>query len=1003
MILCKSPLLLACLCMVCEIATCCYSTCCCKSLDMIDCSKSSVISPPKPKTDAKGWCGNLLWDNNGSSIITILLSKDTAKVDKGMFRHYPNILNISLNGCKLTSLGEDEFHLPEYGESKLEVLKLRNNNIKKVDINAFRGLTNLVKLDLSWNENIDLQPGVFNGLTKLTELKLDGNSISSLDMKLFEGLISLKYLTINSNQLKVLLPFPSDIMDLNNLELRNSSISELSENTFANLHNIITLDLSYNHLTELNENIFENNRELVRVHLNNNRLKTIPENTFSNLCDLSFLDISSNRLSTPHYQWFANMVFWLTRNDQELEKYHGRPVTVDNDWKCDEDSIKYQVMLGQLCTVRNMVSSNWFDALNIICISDGKKQYLSSPTCETSPTINMGMIPSLHPNSTCPREDPFCRFLSPVCANVPNITSPRPEPNVAPENIGIKKIFFFVAFGLILVIVFLLIIVNRAREAKKRQYSYSSDEPSIYEPDAQPSLSYRSSSESGSERPTLSSYSESNYGESENIGPIPNGPQPMSPEPGDFVFSQPSVNFFQPGIGSGCGCPDFTNTRNDNKSWSTGPTSSLIAQPPSLRHQSSLSTRHSVLAPLNSEPAPSMKSEISSLPPHFMSHIWQKPYTPELFSTSSDFGYPSDTGSTGYLFPKYENHPFESNPEQDSLAALRPQVETIPKVISEEFSPSVQSTGCHENQIQNDLIDLQSISSDLETTADIAETQTKSLCQSETVPKVISQENISQQPNLGPTHSEQETQLKTIFTCRNKPRATNLYEPWRQIPKSSQRVQSGLEPQNVTPNGQEDSSNMVSPDLDPIYTPMRPQDPATIPPAPNRLDMPWIRTHPRWCLLHTAPSIHPVTHFPSHIHCTPSYHMYSEIFPPNSANLYLPVNSIPFVNPEPEFARIWSPPLPVPFSLNQYRRLNEYADEIPHGLPQPDPNGPGRLQAPEKAVLIPSVVYRDVTTSETQDDQRKDKAMEKIKPKAQKRAKVKKADKKAIKKKRKAK
>ena len=76
-----------------------------------------------------------------------------------------------------------------------------SNQIQKVFINAFHGLTKLEKLSLRNNLIQELQVGIFNELINLKTLLLSSNKLKSLDGKLLQFNVKLMTFAVDRNEL----------------------------------------------------------------------------------------------------------------------------------------------------------------------------------------------------------------------------------------------------------------------------------------------------------------------------------------------------------------------------------------------------------------------------------------------------------------------------------------------------------------------------------------------------------------------------------------------------------------------------------------------------------------------------------------------------------------------------------------------------------------------------------------------------------------------------------
>jgi hypothetical protein len=88
--------------------------------------------------------------------------------------------------------------------------------IKEISSDSFKGLSQLEKLSLAYNQISKLYPGTFDYLVSLKELCLDINNLSYLEPGLFRSLNKLKVLKLNDNRLK----------------------ADLHENTYLGLENL---------------------------------------------------------------------------------------------------------------------------------------------------------------------------------------------------------------------------------------------------------------------------------------------------------------------------------------------------------------------------------------------------------------------------------------------------------------------------------------------------------------------------------------------------------------------------------------------------------------------------------------------------------------------------------------------------------------------------------------------------------------------------------------------
>ena len=178
-----------------------------------------------------------------------------------------------------------------------QALTLSDNNIVKIEVNAFQSLINLEYLDLHKNELRELDADLFLHLSLLKELYLDSNMLQRLPPNIFHTLTSLRYLNLDKNDLKELdadLFLPLSL--LKDLWLNYNILQRLPSNIFQNLTNLQYLFLNKNELGELDTDMFLHLSMLKLLLLGNNKLKRLPPNIFHKLTSLESLYLHNNEL-----------------------------------------------------------------------------------------------------------------------------------------------------------------------------------------------------------------------------------------------------------------------------------------------------------------------------------------------------------------------------------------------------------------------------------------------------------------------------------------------------------------------------------------------------------------------------------------------------------------------------------------------------------------------------------------------------------------------------------
>ncbi|EDV98840.1 GH13381 [Drosophila grimshawi] len=171
--------------------------------------------------------------------------------------------------------------LPTYD---VQHLYLGHNQITSITLGAFRNLTKLTTLDLSYNQlsSKALDPDVFQGIyskndfepmKNLKQLNLGYNLLHSLNDDLFEHLPNLEELVLCSNTFQI--------------------IDKLTETALSGLSALKVLDISYMELKTLPETIFHGPRDLETLIVSGNLFFELP-NALSYAKNLKHLNLDDN-------------------------------------------------------------------------------------------------------------------------------------------------------------------------------------------------------------------------------------------------------------------------------------------------------------------------------------------------------------------------------------------------------------------------------------------------------------------------------------------------------------------------------------------------------------------------------------------------------------------------------------------------------------------------------------------------------------------------------------
>ena len=179
--------------------------------------------------------------------------------------------------------------------SHVKTIKLNNNKIEMIHGEGFRGLHNLVNLDLTRNILFSLDPDWFQDLESLRELHLAQNNIHFLQSRVFVYLTQLILLDVSDNRVShIYIQALYGLHNVRQIFLQGNHIKALLSDTFSYLRQADLIDVSNNHFEYLQAGCF---RKINVVHLRVNRnefLKIIDRSAFQELVSLKVLEIKGN-------------------------------------------------------------------------------------------------------------------------------------------------------------------------------------------------------------------------------------------------------------------------------------------------------------------------------------------------------------------------------------------------------------------------------------------------------------------------------------------------------------------------------------------------------------------------------------------------------------------------------------------------------------------------------------------------------------------------------------
>ncbi|XP_077575592.1 slit homolog 1b [Stigmatopora nigra] len=146
--------------------------------------------------------------------------------------------------CSNLRLTKFPLHLPPTTEE----LRLNNNDLSLLEATgAFKGLSQLKKINLSNNKISEIEDGAFEGASAVVELHLTANHLDAVRGNMFRGMDMLRMLMLRNNKISCL--HNGSFTGLNNvrlLSLYDNQLSVILPGTFDPLPNLSTLNLLAN-------------------------------------------------------------------------------------------------------------------------------------------------------------------------------------------------------------------------------------------------------------------------------------------------------------------------------------------------------------------------------------------------------------------------------------------------------------------------------------------------------------------------------------------------------------------------------------------------------------------------------------------------------------------------------------------------------------------------------------------------------------------------------------
>ncbi|KAM6899261.1 TLR4 interactor with leucine rich repeats [Xenentodon cancila] len=261
----------------------CPERCDCPHPRHLMCANRGLSAVPKPTARVSD---DALIFSLGGNFITNISAFD--------FTWYSDLVRLNLQYNQIAIIHPKSFEKL----SKLEELYLGHNLLTAVPAGTLQPLKKLTTLYGNNNAIKDITAELFSNLDNLTKLRLDGNAIEVLQDSVFKSLPSLHYLHLEYNKVHYIHRNAfSTLTNLRFLNLAHNKQSAVrSVLTFSPLTALTTLLLSENEIRHIGNSVFQNLKKLSKLSLSNNRISRMDRDALKGLSGLRELLIDGNDL-----------------------------------------------------------------------------------------------------------------------------------------------------------------------------------------------------------------------------------------------------------------------------------------------------------------------------------------------------------------------------------------------------------------------------------------------------------------------------------------------------------------------------------------------------------------------------------------------------------------------------------------------------------------------------------------------------------------------------------
>ncbi|XP_076451932.1 uncharacterized protein LOC143287660 [Babylonia areolata] len=276
----------------------CPSRCTSCSNGVAECSRRSLVSPPKgfPSGTRKiimdgnhvRILGTRSFQNMKALEVLRMKGNKVRVVKKAAFKKLPNLMTLDLSNNQLVKIYSKGFE----GLQQLQTLSLQYNKLRSMS-RIFDTTPKLYQLNLAFNRLRSIGKNDLRTPTRIHYLDLRNNRISKIHPEAFKHLRLLRYLFLNQNPLVTLpdMKFGSSVLQL--IDFSNCRLTHVPRTM---PQSISDFRLSDNKIMQINDTDFKNMTKLRMLALNNNELHFVANGAFNDLHSLDEIWLRNNKL-----------------------------------------------------------------------------------------------------------------------------------------------------------------------------------------------------------------------------------------------------------------------------------------------------------------------------------------------------------------------------------------------------------------------------------------------------------------------------------------------------------------------------------------------------------------------------------------------------------------------------------------------------------------------------------------------------------------------------------